>query len=348
MPTWLSSAALLIETGLNPGQRLEIAAAVFVVLSCAMLLVRYVLLKHCRLLAERTAFHFDDLFLCYVGKVRVWFCLVVAFFFAVHRLPMPAYFHSLLRATLLVSFTVQGIFILEGVAGELVERYIDRDGKPGIPRVFSMLVQMTLWSVGFLLVLGNLGINVTSLIAGLGIGGIAMSLALQNVIADIFSSFSIAVDKPFEEGDYVVVGSHKGTIKHIGIKSTRIQALQGEEIIISNNELIASRIQNFKRLESRRIEFAFSVPYETPLEKLEKLGSIVRDVVTRVPEAEFDRAHVRNFEDSGLHCEAVFFVRHNDYNRAMDIQQAITLGVLKSFSEEGIAMAYPTRVVYQR
>lgn len=347
MPTWLSSAALAITAG-SSGHKFLIAGVVFVALSSAMLFLRYVLLRHCRLLAEKTAFRLDDLFLCYIGKVQVWFCVLIAFYFAVHRLPMPIYFHGLLRAMLLIGLTVQGVFVLEGIAEELVDRYIDRDGKPGIPPVLSILIRITFWSIGFVLVLGNLGIDVTSLLAGLGIGGIALTLALQNVIADIFSSFSIAVDKPFEVGDYVVVGNHKGIVKHIGLKSTRIQALQGEEIIISNNELIATRVQNFKRLEHRRIELCFSVPYETPLEKLERLGGIVREVIANQPDAEFDRAHVRSFEDSGLHCEAVFFVKHSDYNRAMDIQQSITLGILRSFAKEGMEMAYPTRVVYDR
>ncbi|MBM3231078.1 mechanosensitive ion channel family protein [Candidatus Peregrinibacteria bacterium] len=321
------------------------ALGAFAALFALFLGLRHILLNHCALLVTRTKFRFDDLLLCSIGKVQVWFCFFLAFFLAVHHLDMPIGVRAALRALLLISVTVQSIFIAEGIIAELIDRFIDRDGKPGIPRVLSVLLRITLWSVGILLILGNLGINITSLLAGLGIGGIAMSLALQSVIADLFSAFSIAVDKPFEEGDYVVIGAHRGYIRRIGLKSTRIESLQGEEVIVSNNELVTTRVQNFKRLQHRRTEFNLSLRYDTPPEKLQKVRTMIRNIIDSDKEADFDRANVRTFGDSGLRCEVVYFAKHNNYNQAVNIQERITIEILRKLKEEGIGLAFPTMTV---
>jgi small-conductance mechanosensitive channel len=196
------------------------------------------------------------------------------------------------------------------------------------------------------LVLDNLGVNITGLVAGLGIGGIAVALALQNILGDLFASLSIVLDKPFVIGDFVVVDSLSGTIEHIGLKTTRIRSLRGEQLIFSNNDLLKSRIRNYKRMSERRIDFSFGVVYQTPLEKLKAIKKIVSDIIEKGEKTRFDRVHFKEYGDSSLNFEVVYFVTDPDYNIYMDVQEAINLEIFRCFAEEGIEFAYPTRTIF--
>ena len=210
----------------------------------------------------------------------------------------------------------------------------------------NIIVKIVLWSVGILLILSNLGINVTSLLAGLGIGGVAVALAIQNILSDLFSSFAIHFDKPFVIGDFIVVGDKMGTVKKIGIKTTRIQALQGEEIVISNQELTSSQIQNFKKMQERRVVFTFGVTYGTSNEKLKSIPEIIKKIINELSEVRLDRVHFKEFGDSALLFEIAFYVDTGDYNKYMDIRQEINLKINKQFSENMIEMAYPTQTLF--
>jgi len=219
--------------------------------------------------------------------------------------------------------------------------------KDEAPAIINVSVKFVLWAVGILLILSNLGINVNSLVAGLGIGGLAISLALQSVLGDLFSSVSIAVDKPFEEGDFIVVGEHKGTVKKIGLKTTRVEALQGEEIVLSNTELTTARVQNFKKMHRRRVLFHIGVTYDTPIEKLKKVEDIIEEACGEHKEkVEFDRVHFQEFGDSNLIFEVVYYMQVSDYNVYMDTQESINFKILEEFEKEGIEMAYPTQTLY--
>ena len=222
---------------------------------------------------------------------------------------------------------------------------MDED-ETSLSSALSLILRVILWTVGILMILSNLGFNVTSLLASLGIGGLAVSLALQPLFADIFSSFSIILDKPFEEGDYIVCGEYKGTVKRIGLKTTRLEALQGEELVISNAELTAARVQNFKKLQKRRIVFAIGVTYDTPPATLRGIPKIIEDVISGKEHAEFSRAHFWEFADSSLNLEIVYFIHSSEYVDYMDTQQEINLEILEAFEKEGIEMAFPTRTVH--
>ncbi|MBU4257206.1 mechanosensitive ion channel family protein [Patescibacteria group bacterium] len=215
-----------------------------------------------------------------------------------------------------------------------------------IIKLLSVIAKILLWVVAVLFILSNLGYNVTSLIAGLGIGGIAAALALQNILGDIFSSFSIYFDKPFKPGDFIVVSGHTGVVKKIGIKSTRIQTLQGEELIMSNSELTKASVQNFGLMRRRRIVFNVGVIYDTPAEKLKRIPDMIRKIIEAQAETEVDRVHFKSFGDSSLMYEIVYYVESGEYNRYMDIQQAINLAIVDKFEEEKIVIAYPTQTVY--
>ena len=212
--------------------------------------------------------------------------------------------------------------------------------------ILGKLSKWILWSVGLLLILSNLGINVTSLIAGLGIGGIAIALALQNTLSELFSSFSIYFDKPFIPGDFIVVGDKKGTVEKIGIKTTRLKALQGEELVISNKELTSAQIQNFKKMKDRRISFSFGITYETPVDKIKKIPGMVQEIIEGENGTRFDRAHFSRFDDSALNFDVVYYVQTGDYTKYMDTQQNINIKIMEAFEEMGIAMAYPTQTIY--
>jgi len=212
----------------------------------------------------------------------------------------------------------------------------------------SFISKVVLWSIVLLLALENLGFDVTALVAGLGVGGIAVALALQNILGDLFASLSIVLDKPFLVGDYIVVDSLQGTVEHIGLKTTRVRSLSGEQIIFSNADLLKSRVRNFKRMQERRVAFAFGVTYQTTEAQLTAIPAIVRGVVSAQRDTRFDRTHFQAIGESALTFEAVYYVTNPDYTAFMDIQQAINLALLQRFREEGIVFAYPTRTLVVR
>jgi small-conductance mechanosensitive channel len=191
-----------------------------------------------------------------------------------------------------------------------------------------------------------LDVNITTLIAGLGVGGIAVALAVQSILSDLFASLSILLDKPFAVGHFIVVDSIAGTVAHVGLKTTRVRSLSGEEIVLSNTDLLKSRIHNYKRLFERRVLFGFGVTYNTGYDALAAIPSVVREIVQSIPKTRFDRAHFKDYGDSSLNFEVVYFVLDSDYNVYMDVQQAINLEIYRRFEQARIEFAFPTRTLY--
>ncbi|MEC5218954.1 small-conductance mechanosensitive channel [Actimicrobium sp. GrIS 1.19] len=210
----------------------------------------------------------------------------------------------------------------------------------------GLVGQILLWSIALLVTLDNLGFNVSTLMASLGIGGIAVALAVQNILGDIFSSVSIALDKPFVIGDFIVVDAYMGTVEHVGMKTTRLRSLGGEQIIISNTELLKNRIRNFKRMQERRAVFEFGVAFDTPIELLEKMPTMLKTIIAASAHpTRFDRAHFKSIGDGALQFEVVYFVLDPDFNMFMDIQQAINLALLRQCRTANIAITYPGRTI---
>jgi small-conductance mechanosensitive channel len=211
----------------------------------------------------------------------------------------------------------------------------------------SFVFRLMLYALVVLVALDNIpGVEVTALVGSLGITGIAVALAVQNVLSDLFASLSIALDKPFVLGDFVEVGPESGTVEQVGLKTTRIRRLSGEELIIGNNDLLNSRIRNFGRMEERRVVFSVGVAAETPLRKLTRIPQLVRDIIEAQPLATFGRTHFVRIAQSSLDFEVVYFLRTPDFGQYMDAQHAINLGILQRFEEEGIQIPYPTQRVY--
>lgn len=214
-------------------------------------------------------------------------------------------------------------------------------------RAVGFLARLVLFTLLLLLVLDNIpGVEVTALIAGLGIGGIAVALAVQNILADLFASFSISLDKPFAIGDFIIVGEHMGTVENIGLKTTRLRSLSGEQLVISNDDLLRSRVRNYRRMSERRVVFGFGIVYRTAYRQLEKVPGIVREIIEETEQVRFDRAHFKAYGDSALEFEAVYYVLAPEYATYMDVQQSINLALFRRFEEEGIEFAFPTRTVY--
>jgi small-conductance mechanosensitive channel len=208
--------------------------------------------------------------------------------------------------------------------------------------------RVLVWAMIILLILDQLGFEITALVAGLGIGGVAIALAVQNILGDLFASLSIVLDKPFTVGDFIVVGEDRGTVEHIGIKTTRVRALSGELIVFSNNDLLKSRIHNFKRMFQRRVLFAVDVIYQTPPDVLERIPGIMREAIEKQPKTRFDRAHLKECGAHSYVFEAVYFVLDSSYNIYMDIHEAVNLHIIREFERSGIEFAYPTQMLFMQ
>jgi small-conductance mechanosensitive channel len=331
--TWLLSGGLTALT----------LAALFV-------LKRYVL-QRLRRLAASTATTFDDLFVEVLAGTRSFTMLAAALYLGASLLSLPDQTARILSRAFVVLLFLQGA--LWGNAAIGFSRNIlaaRRDGQdPAGAAAFgamTFVARLLLWGLAALLVLDNLGVNITGLVAGLGIGGIAVALALQNILGDLFASLSILLDKPFVVGDFVVVDAHLGTIEHIGLKTTRVRSLSGEQIVISNADLLSSRIRNFKRMTERRVVLSIGVTYQTSPPKLATAAAIIRESIGEQEGTRLDRVHFKEFGASALCFEAVYFVLDPDYNHFMDVQQAVNLRIFERFAEEKIEFAYPTQTLF--
>ena len=278
--------------------------------------------------------------------------LVVALLVGASLLDLPGRWESRLSQLWFVAVALQmGLWGMRAI-GIGVRRYVQRHSSTGMTQVSASATLMSwglrtlLWSVVLLAILSNVGVNITAFIASLGVGGIAVALAVQNILGDLFASLAIAVDKPFEVGDFVVVGSVSGTVQVIGLKTTRIRSLQGEQIVMSNTDLLKQTISNFRMLERRRIVFGFGVTYDTTPEQAEAIPGIVRKLIEAHPQLRFDRAHFKAFGASSLDYEVVYIVEDPAFGVYMDMQQAVNLGLMRELKALGVEFAFPTRTVH--
>lgn len=271
-------------------------------------------------------------------------------------LAMAAYLGSLAlelsdKQHLIVSRVAVAALILQlAIWGDTLLRawrdhYIASDGRKASRTIIVFLSRLALWVVAFLMVLDNFGFNITALVASLGVGGIAVALAVQNILGDLFASLSIMLDKPFEIGDFIIVGDVLGSVEHIGLKTTRLRGLGGEQVIFSNGDLLKSRIHNHKRMETRRVAFVLRVAYGSSEQQLARIPELIREVVAAAPKAAFERAHFFNYGEWSLNFEVVYHFQSPDYIAHMDTQQAILLEIYRSFEREGIRFAHPLSIV---
>jgi len=332
--TWLNG--LLVTTG---------------VLAVLWIVVRF-LLRHLAAFAKKTETDIDDV-LAYVGaQTRLPLLAIPALYAGSLLLILPEEVSMWLRVVawtaLLIQVAVWGDALIDFWLADYREEHPDEDGErlTTISAV-GFFIRLCLYALVLLLALDNLpGIEVTALIGSLGISGIAVALAVQNVLGDVFASLSIALDRPFVLEDFIEVGEDSGTVEHIGLKTTRIRRISGEELVVGNSDLLNSRIRNYGRMDERRVVFAIGVATETPHEKLARIPTIIREIIEAQSHVRFGRAHFKHFGDSSMDYEIVYYMLVPDYDTYMDIQQAVNLAIVRRFAEEGIQIPYPTQTVY--
>ena len=326
-----------------------IALAVAAGVLMALWLVEQVFVVRMQRIAKKTQTMIDDIVIGSLRKTKLLFLLVVAVFAGSLSLDLEPDVRSILWSGLMIAAFIQvGVWVSSGLQIWLEHyRKIEEDGANRTTmNALSFVGRLILWVVVFLLVIDNLGVDVTALVAGMGIGGIAVALAVQNILGDLFASLSIVLDKPFVNGDFIVVGDMAGSVEHVGIKTTRIRSISGEQLVFSNSDLLQSRVRNFGRMEQRRVVFSLGVTYQTPAEKLERIPSLIRSAIEAQQGARFDRSHFASYGDSALNFETVYYVESSDYAQHMDILQAANLRIYRTFEEEGIEFAYPTQTLF--
>lgn len=325
------------------------AGAIFAALTGIMAVSRYVAAKYFSALAARTQTRLDDILLLLVRKINLVIVALVAAFLAQKALDAPEKLVQILRIAAVSSVFLQIAFwgnaVISFFVAESVQK-ADSGVNVSARRAIALLGRVLLWLLVFALLLENLGVKLTPLLAGIGIGGVAIALALQNILGDLFCYIAIILDKPFVAGDFLVVDNLMGIVERIGLRTTRLRSLSGELLIFANHDLVGSRVHNYKTLRERRVVMKIGVTYETPLEKLRDIPRMVRDIFAGIGEARLDRVHFAQFGDFSLVYEIVYYVLVGDYNVYMNVQQEVNLALMQQFGKEDIGFAYPTQTLY--
>ena len=328
------------------------AVIIFLFLFVLFITIKKLILYRVDQLAQKTETDIDDIIVHIFRSFKVIVFFVIALYISLQAIIIPADIQEMIYIIFFISIvyqciqTLQVVFI-EFVFQNFIRKKLGEDEKETMATgVIRTTVSFTLWVLGILLIAQNLGFNVTSLLAGLGIGGIAIALAMQNVLSDLFSSFSIIFDKSFEVGDFIIVDGKLGTVKSIGMKTTRIEALHGEEIVMSNKEITSATIHNYKRMEKRRAVFQLNVPYETKNDKLEKIPEMIKEIIQGIENAEYNRAHLSQLDKSFVIFEVVYYVLTRNYTEYMNINEKILLGIKEQFEKEKIKFAHSTKTVF--
>lgn len=309
-------------------------------------------LKHLAKIAETTTWRGDDFILEIFKTNNSLVFVVLGVFFAMQAVQLPERTEQIVENLMLVFLILQlGLWLHKALDVWLQWRFSQTDvaeqgGNIMTLGLLSFLGKLLLWVIVVLLALDNLGLNITALVASLGIGGVAVALAVQNILGDLFASLSIAIDKPFVIGDFVMVDDLMGTVEHVGLKTTRLRSLAGEQIVFANNDLLKSRVRNYKKMTKRRCSFNFGVTYATSAQCLAQIPVTIEAIIKSQAQVEFGRAHFKSFGDSSLDFEVIYFVLSPDYDLYMDIQQAINLKMVQVFEKEGIEFAFPTRTLH--
>jgi small-conductance mechanosensitive channel len=328
-----------------------LAAATLFGVYLALAVGRRVLVKRLGVLAARTTTDWDDAAVIVLERTRPYFLLVVAIYAATRTLELPGVTERVLRAIYVVVTLVQAAVWGNGLVSFAADHYTrqraaDDIGTRTTINAVAYAGRFALWVLLLVTGLQNFGINVTALITGLGIGGIAIALALQNILGDLFAALAIVIDQPFVVGDSIQVDAVSGTVEHVGLKTTRLRSVSGEQVILGNNDLLKSRIRNFKRMHERRIVFALELAYDTPPDHLARVPGIARETIAAQPLTRFDRCHLLTFGESALRFETVYYMLDADYAKYAATQHAINLELLRRFAGEKIQFAFPTRTVY--
>ncbi|MEO8232030.1 MAG: mechanosensitive ion channel family protein [Ignavibacteriota bacterium] len=327
-----------------------IALGIFVGGMLIVFVFKTYILSRLKKWADKTDTKLDDLLVKAIEKSLIPVIYFGIFYAALHTITLSPEFKTGLNIATTVIITFFVVRTIVSALGYALKSYAkkseDSEKREKQLRGISGLINLVIWFIALIFLLDNFGVKISAVIAGLGIGGIAIALAAQAVLSDLFSYFVIFFDRPFEIGDFIVVGDKRGAIEHIGLKTTRIRALGGEILIFSNTDLTNSRVHNYKKMERRRVVFKLGVTYQTTAQQLKKVPQIVKQIIEEQQDATFDRGHFANYGDFSLNFEFVYYVAGADYNKYMDIQQSINLNIYEEFEKEGIEFAYPTQTLF--
>ncbi len=328
----------------------SIAAGIFLVIYIAVRIFKYLLIRYLKKMAERTSTQFDDFLIEVVRSSIVPMLYFGGAYIALATLDFPERAINIIKIAMMVILTFYVLRIITSAIKFGVYSYLDRqedrEVKKRQVRGILVIVNIVVWALGIVFLLDNMGRDVTAIIAGLGVGGIAVALAAQTILGDLFSYFVIFFDRPFEIGDFIIVDDKMGNVEYVGIKTTRIRTLNGEILVMSNTDLTNSRLHNYKQMQRRRIVFKIGVTYQATYEQLQAIPGFIKDIIDDVDGLTLDRTNFSGYGDSSLDFETVYYVETDDYNLYMNMQEQVYLALFKKFAEEGISFAYPTRTLF--
>jgi small-conductance mechanosensitive channel len=330
-----------------------VAAAIALAVWLALAAVRFGVVRALKAISARTITVLDDIAVDVAASTKLWLLLPLALYAGATALDLAPRLERVIEVAAVVALLLQVALwanrFIRGWLQRKMERRREGDGEAITALgLIGFGARVLVWTLMLLFVLNHLGFDITALVAGLGIGGVAVALAVQNILGDLFASLSIVLDKPFVVGDFIVVDNLRGNVERIGVKTTHVRSLDGELLVFSNADLLKSRIRNFKHLNERRVLFKIGITYDTPVEKVERVAAMLREIIESQPSTRFDRAHFYAFRDFALEFEVVYHVLDRDYATYMGIQQAVNLEIMRRFRDAGIEFAFPTQTLYLR
>ena len=334
----------------NSVQAWMIAVGIIAVGIILLYTIKRIALIRLKKWASKTNNSIDDIILVGIERSLIPLLYVLIVYAAINYLSVPVKIMSKIKV---VVWIVAMFFILRSVTAAI--RYFIfgrlKDTSDNVARKkqaggLILILNITIWILGFVFLLDNLGYNIGTLIAGLGIGGIAIALAAQTILGDLFSYFVIYFDKPFEIGDFIIFDDKAGSVEYIGLKTTRIRTLSGEQLVCSNKDLTDSRVHNYGRMEKRRVVFKIGIVYQTPANLIKEIPGLVKNIIEQSPDVQFDRGHFMNLGQSTLDFEFVYYVLTSDYTVFMNRQQEILISIFETFEEKKISFAYPTQTLF--
>jgi small-conductance mechanosensitive channel len=334
----------------NPVKDYLIALGIFVGGIFVLRIFRNIILHRLKSWAEKTAHTLDDLLVSLVEKKVLPLFYVGLFYLSVRFLYVNPIVHRIIEIVVLVVLTIIVVRLVLTLVNYGFENYWFKRETASSRRLGQKVIltslRVILWTVAVIILLDNLGVKVSALIAGLGISGIVIGFALQAVLKDLFNYFVIFFDRPFEIGDFIIVGDYMGVVEHVGLKTTRVTSLGGEQLVFSNTDLTDSRIRNYKKMQKRRVVFSLGVTYDTDSQQLKEIPEIIAKIINGIENTTFDRAHFLSYGDFSLIFEIVYYVMSNNYNKYMNIQQEMNFRIKEEFEKRGIEFAYPTQTLY--
>jgi small-conductance mechanosensitive channel len=338
----------------NSGWDYSIFLGWFVGLMISFKLFKVVVIARLNYLSRKTKSDIDDFAIRMINELKPPFYLLVALYIAIRPLDFNELVDKIVYGLFITVLIFQAVLVAQKIIDYILEKKIlknvegvdDAKNKKAAIKLLSQIFKVALWVIGLLMILSNLGVDVTSLVAGLGVGGIAIAFALQGILGDLFASFSIFLDQPFKVGDYVQAGTESGTVKKVGVKTSRIQTLNGEELVVANTDIASARIRNFSKMEKRRVKFNLGVIYGTKSKQLKEIPEMIKKIIQQENDAEFGRVKFTTFGDSALIFEVLYHIKSSDIDLYLDIQERVNLAIYEEFEKKKIEFAFPSQTIY--